>query len=169
MTLVTPPPHRIYLLRHAKAGWAQPGERDFDRSLTDEGYAEAEIVADIAADRGFRPDLLVSSTAARCRQTADAIRRVIDNGLECRFVDELYNSPADSYIEMLAALRDFEAVMMVGHNPAIEEVLVTLVGEDAANSEIPAGYPTAGLAVIDYVDGPEGTRHPWQLTEFLRE
>ena len=34
-------PQRIYLLRHAKSGWAEPGARDFDRSLSDAGFAEA--------------------------------------------------------------------------------------------------------------------------------
>lgn len=169
MTLVTPPPYRIYLLRHAKAGWAQPGERDFDRALTEEGEDEAEVVAEIAADRGYKPDLLISSTALRCRQTADAIRRAIDCEMECRFVDTLYNSPADNYIEILSALRDYNAVMIVGHNPAIEEVLITLVGEEAASRDIPAGYPTGGLAVIDHVEEKPGAGRAWRLTEFLRE
>lgn len=168
MTNVTPPPYRIYLLRHAKAGWARPGQRDFDRELTDAGYAEAEIVADLAADRGYRPDLVISSTAARCRQTAEAVRRAFDEEIEFRFVDDLYNCPADNYFDMLDALRDFNAVMMVGHNPAIEEVLATLVGLDVLAECIPEGYPTGGLAVLDHVEESGGGK-AWKLADFLSE
>ena len=60
-------PQRIYLLRHAKSGWAEPGGRDFDRSLSDAGFAEAELLAETAADKQYRPDLVVCSTAKRCR------------------------------------------------------------------------------------------------------
>ncbi|PZU85606.1 MAG: phosphohistidine phosphatase [Shinella sp.] len=167
MSLVTPPPDRIYLLRHAKSGWALPGQRDFDRSLDDAGYAEAELVADAASEKNYRPDLLISSTAVRCRQTADAIQRAFPGEMECRFVDDLYNAPADNYLEILSALQGYGSVMLVGHNPAIEEVLISLAGMDAANRAIPEGYPTAGLTVLDHHTPAVAGEKPWLLTDFL--
>src|SRR3546814_2838064 len=85
-------PSRLYLLRHAKSSWTLPSERDFARTLDDEGFAQAEIVADKAADRNYRPDRVVSSTAVRCRQTAEAIRRAMDHEMELFFTDTLYRS-----------------------------------------------------------------------------
>lgn len=167
MTLL-PPPDRIYLMRHAKSGWAAPGQRDFDRTLDDEGYDEAEIICDLAADRSYRPDIVVSSTAVRCRQTADAVRRAFPGDLEFRFIDALYNAPLDSYLEILASLHSFSSVMVIGHNPAMEEILGKLIGIDALNETIPDGYPTAGLAVLDPVAAAEsGKATSWTLTDFL--
>lgn len=163
MTLLTPPPERIYLMRHARSGWALPGASDFDRTLSDAGFAEAELVATTAADRGYRPGVVVSSSAARCRQTTEAMRRAFGGAVELRFVDDLYNAPADSYVDTIAALSGFPSVMIVGHNPAIEELFVSLVGADVANRTIPEGYPTFGLAVLDH-DGPEAE---WLLRDFL--
>ncbi len=158
-------PFRLYLLRHAKSAWAQPGERDFDRPLDEEGFAEAEIVAEKAADHGFRPDRLLSSTAVRCRQTADAIRRAFDDELEFVFIDELYNAPSDTYLELVDANADIRSLMIVGHNPTIEEVLDRLIGPDQSMSAVPMGYPTAGLAVLERVSDAQA--QSWQLVEFL--
>jgi phosphohistidine phosphatase len=90
MPAASAPVFRLYLLRHAKAAWALPGQKDFDRTLDDAGFADAEIVADIAADRGLRPDLVLCSTAVRCRQTADALRRAMTEDLDIRYIDALY-------------------------------------------------------------------------------
>lgn len=168
MIVVSPPPYRIYLLRHAKSGWALPGQKDFDRTLNDDGVTEAEMVADLAANRGYRPDLVISSTAERCRQTAEFIRRVFPAEVAFRFAQQLYNSPADNYLEILAGLKDVSSVMLVGHNPAIEEVLETLVGAKQTRSAIPDGFPTAGLAVIDggALSGSEGSGN-WTLSDFI--
>jgi len=168
MTTVLPLPKRIYLLRHAKSGWALPGERDFDRTLNDAGYAEAERVAGLAASKGYKPDLVISSSARRCRETAEAIRSVFPTEIECRFVDELYNCPADTYLEILASLTEFSSIMLVGHNPAIEEVLFILVGTETAQDAVPHGFPTSGLAVLDYdPDAHESGSGHWSLSDFL--
>lgn len=168
MNLVSPPPYRIYLLRHAKSDWAKPGERDFDRALSNSGFAEAETVAVTASSKAYRPDLVISSTALRCRQTADAIRRNMPGSVPFRFLDELYNAPADTYFDVLSALDGVGSVMLIGHNPAMEEVLETLVGTAALQAAIPEGYPTAGLAVLDHAtDSPAGSAKSWRLTDFL--
>lgn len=157
-------PSRIYLLRHAKAAWAQPGGRDFDRPLDDEGYSEAEVVAEKAADRNYRPERVVSSTATRCRQTADAVRRALDVDMDVSFVDELYNAPVDTYLELVST-NGGASLMFIGHNPTIEEVLERLVGPDQATAAIPSGYPTAGLAVLDQPSATGGRY--WRLVDFL--
>ncbi len=161
MTSISPPPSRIYLLRHAKAQHAAPGQRDFDRPLSDDGYADAEIVADKAADKDYKPDLVISSTALRCRQTADAIRRAMTPPPEFRFVDSLYNATLDTYLEIISSQVTEDSVMLVGHNPIIEQTLEALIGHDALVAALPGGFPTAGLAVID------ATSSGWVLKEFI--
>lgn len=154
-------------MRHAEAGWAAPGQRDFDRPLNEKGYAEAETVADSAADHGYAPDLVICSTALRCRQTADAIRRVVSVDTEFSYLDELYNASADTYLAILAA-QNGRAVMIIGHNPTIEEVLERLTGHEATHNAIPGGYPTAGLAVLDWSDkGTSIETTGWILSEMV--
>ncbi|NKL19416.1 SixA phosphatase family protein [Rhizobium leguminosarum] len=162
MTVPLPPPNRIYLLRHAKAARAEPGQRDFDRPLNENGFGDAEIIADKAADKGYRPDLLISSTALRCRGTADAVYRAMGLTLEVRYVDALYNATVDNYFEIIDAQEE-AAVMLVGHNPTMEQALETLIGHDAMVSALPGGFPTAGLAVLDF----DASATVWHLTDFL--
>ena len=148
------PAFRLYLLRHAHAAWPHPGQTDFDRSLDDDGFAEAEVIAEEAADQGYRPDLVLSSTALRCRQTAEPFRRTIGEELAIDHVDTLYAGGVDTYVELAFAERPETAVMIVGHNPMIEEFLHRLVAREIVDTAIPFGYPTAGLAILDFDERP---------------
>ncbi|MBY5410382.1 histidine phosphatase family protein [Rhizobium leguminosarum] len=162
MTVPLPPPNRIYLLRHAEAAWAEPGQRDFDRPLNEKGFGDAEIIADKAADKGYRPDLLISSTALRCRDTADAVYRAMGLTVEVRYVDALYNATVDNYLEIIDA-QDEAAVMLVGHNPTMEQALEALIGHEALAGALSGGFPTAGLAVLDF----DASATAWRLTDFV--
>ncbi|WP_017964518.1 SixA phosphatase family protein [Rhizobium leguminosarum] len=162
MTVPLPPPNRVYLLRHAEAAGAEPGQRDFDRPLNEKGFGDAEIIADKTADKGYRPDLLISSTALRCRDTADAVYRAMGLTLEVRYVDALYNATVDNYLEIIDS-QDEAAVMLVGHNPTMEQALEALIGHEAMAGALPGGFPTAGLAVVDY----DAFAAVWRLTDFV--
>jgi phosphohistidine phosphatase len=157
-------PSRIYLLRHAKSAWAQVGERDFDRALDREGLAEAESVAEKAAALGYRPDRLITSTALRCRQTAEVIRNAFGREFDLILADQLYNAAADTYLDLLS-LENTGSLMIVGHNPTIEEVLERLVGQEQCAGAIALGFPTAGLAVVDRPLAREQSL--WRLVDFL--
>ncbi|WP_349434560.1 histidine phosphatase family protein [Pararhizobium sp. A13] len=162
------PGFRLYLLRHAKAGWALPGQKDFDRTLGDAGLVEAEIVAEMAADRGFAPELILTSTAVRCLQTAEAFRRAMGENLDIRDIDALYEGAADSYREIITGQGSLASLMVVGHNPAIEEILREILGERVAAETIPYGYPPGALAVIDFHDRPQaGILPPARLVAWL--
>ncbi len=162
MAALLPPPNRIYLLRHAEAAWAEPGQRDFDRPLNQKGFGDAEIVADRAADKGYRPDVLISSTALRCRDTAEAVHRAMGETLDMRFVDTLYNASVETYLEIIDA-QDAGTVMLVGHNPTMEQALQALIGQEAMVAALPTGFPTAGLAVIDH----DASASIWRLVDFV--
>lgn len=144
------PAFRLYILRHARAAWAQPGQTDFDRALDDDGFAEAEVIAEEAADQGYKPDLIISSTAVRCRQTAEPFRRTVSEELAIDYVDSLYSGTVDTYAELAFADRQETSVMIVGHNPMIEEFFHRLVGKEIAEATMAFGYPTAGLAILDF-------------------
>jgi len=160
------PGFRLYLLRHAKAGWALPGQKDFDRTLDDTGFAEAGMVAEMAADRGLAPGLILSSPAVRCRQTAEVFRRAMGEGLDIRYIDALYTGADDTYRDIITSQGSLASLMVVGHNPVIEEIVREILGEQAA--AIPYGYPPGALAVIDFHDRPQaGILPPGKLVAWL--
>jgi phosphohistidine phosphatase len=167
MPAFNPPPYRVYLLRHAHAAWPHPGERDFDRRLDDAGYAQAEIIADRAADKGYRPDVVLSSTAIRCRETAEAIRRAFNDTFDITYVDEMYNAPPETYIALLAAQSADRSVMLVGHNPTMEAVLEAFIGHANVDAILSSGFPTAGLAVLNAAPSQDGEDVAWHLVDFL--
>ena len=167
MPVLQPPPFRVYLMRHARAAWPTGGERDFDRHLDDVGYAEVEIVGAHAADKGYIPDIVLSSTAVRCRETAQSVRRAFNDAFDVAYVDEMYNAQPETYLALIAAQAPSRSVMLIGHNPTLDSVAEAFMGQRRMESLLPSGFPTAGLAVLDAWLGGDGTVTEWQMLEFL--
>lgn len=158
----TSPVSRLFLLRHAQSAWPKPGERDFDRQLDATGREEAERIGRAAAGMGMTPTMLVCSTAERCRQTAAAFMAAMEHASPVTLDPGLYSEGPEHYLAICNAVESGAGVMIVGHNPMIEETFNRLVGTRAANAHIPAGFPTAGLAAF--------IRHgtdPWSLETLL--
>lgn len=145
-----PAAFRLYLLRHARSSWAPPGQTDFERTLDDVGYGDAEIVADMAADRGFVPSRVLCSTATRCRQTVEPFLRAADENLDVRFMDTLYTGNVETYRAAVAGNGDAGALMIVGHNPAIHELFFSILDAETAERAAPHGYQPGTLAAIDF-------------------
>ncbi|KDR90590.1 phosphohistidine phosphatase [Agrobacterium sp. TS43] len=135
--------------------------------MNESGFAEAEVIADLAADRHYRPDLLLSSTAARCRQTTQAWQRAFNEGIDIFYVDEMYNARSETYLSLIAAQAQAQSVMLVGHNPTMEATLEAMIGEDLLHAALPAGFPTSGLAVLDHDENAANGKNSWRLVDFL--
>lgn len=159
-------PKRIYLMRHAQAGWALPGQQDFERSLDNRGLGEARAMAEAVSARGYRPERAVCSTARRCRQTADALIGAF-GGLSVDYTDTLYNAPADSYLDRIETEDRAESLLFVGHNPAMEELVERMAGAATVQRALPDGYPTAGFAVLERTDRAAGAARDWRLVDFI--
>lgn len=167
MPVLQPPPFRVYLMRHAHAAWPVAGERDFDRHLDDVGYAEVEIVSALAADKGYLPDVVLSSAATRCRETAQSVRRAFNDTFDITYVDEMYNAQPETYLALIAAQAPSLSVMLIGHNPTLDAVAEAFLGQRKMESLLPSGFPTAGLAVLDPKLGGDSRVTEWQMLEFL--
>ncbi len=147
---------RLYLLRHAKAVWADPGERDFDRRLKQSGHADSRNIGEQMAERGLIPDIVLCSTARRARETWDGVAALIGPMEErVTYLDGLYSSDAAGYLEIARSAPPAEIVMLVGHNPMMEDLTEALsaTGDDDARAVLATGFPKSGLAVIAF-DGP---------------
>lgn len=144
----------LFLLRHAKAKWAEPGSRDYDRTLDPTGKADAETVAAAMLLAGHLPELVLCSGARRARETWDAAARHLQVE-DVRYLDGLYSSDAAGYLEIIRSAGEAAKVLVVGHNPMMEDLALALShdGETEAMAAVAGGFPTAGLAVIRF-SGP---------------
>ena len=145
---------RVLLLRHAHAAWARPGVRDFDRPLDERGIADATLIAEAMAAEMLQADAVLCSPARRCVETLEIVSRHLPVEAATEFFEGLY-SRAHSYYLDLVAQRTRETVLIVGHNPMMEDTArsLTLTAEEWPGHRLQKGFPTAGLAVIDLCDG----------------
>lgn len=143
--------NRLYLLRHSRAGWALPGMRDFDRPLDEAGKADAESMGIAMRASGFVPDVTLCSNAKRARETLEGIAGCTDTG-RVLFSDELYSEDAARYLEIIQKNGDYGAVLVIGHNPMMEDLALAVAGsgEESAIGTLNSGFPTTGLAVIGF-------------------
>jgi phosphohistidine phosphatase len=146
---------RLYLLRHAKAVPADPERDDFARELTVRGMHDAASMARYLRKNEMVPDLLLVSGAARTRQTAELVRRELEVRAEWR--DTLYLAEPGKILAQVHALAaSLASVMVVGHNPGIEDLASLLAREPVRRKErvrrdvLEEKFPTAALAVLDF-------------------
>ncbi|HET9929102.1 MAG TPA: histidine phosphatase family protein [Polyangiaceae bacterium] len=134
----------LLVLRHAKANRESDSAADHDRTLAKRGVKAAERIGALLRDEKLLPELVLSSTAARARSTAELVAReagVTDKLVS--FLPQLYLAEPPAYIEALRKLpREAERVLVVGHNPGIETLVYRLTGETEH-------MPTAALAVCE--------------------
>jgi phosphohistidine phosphatase len=141
---------RLLLLRHAKSSWATPGQRDFDRPLAPRGLKAAPHMARYIAEHGLAPDAVICSTARRTRATLDLMREILPESV--RYEPQIYEASAATLVGLVrAAGDDHRTVMIVGHNPGVQDAALLLAAADQPlRREIAAKYPTAALAVIEF-------------------
>jgi len=161
---------RLWLLRHAKSSWDDPELEDRDRPLAPRGERAADGMRDYLDAEGIRPDLVVCSSALRTRQTLARVLPGLGHELEISIERSCYTFDATDLLERLRRVPDgVGSVMLIGHNPAIEELAVGLCGRGGRLDRLTQKYPTGGLAEIDL---PRGGWHEvgdrtGELTRFV--
>jgi phosphohistidine phosphatase len=137
----TTPEHTLVLLRHAKSDWSG-AQGDLARPLAKRGRRQAPDAGRWLAAHIDGVDLAVVSPAKRARSTWDLVARELDTPPPRRIDDRVYAAPDR---ELLAVVRelpdDLRTVVLVGHNPGLEDLASTLTRE-------PVPMPTSALAVI---------------------
>lgn len=142
---------RLYLLRHAKARWAEPGSRDYDRALDPSGHEDAQRLGAMMMQAGYLPETVLCSGARRARETWAAVSRALPVA-DVRFIDGLYSSDAGGYLDLVRQAGADRAVLVVGHNPMMEDLATALsrAGDGEALAAVASGFPTCGLAVLRF-------------------
>ena len=111
----------LFILRHAKSSWSDPDLADFDRPLNDRGERAAQFMGELMADKGFAPDVILSSPAVRARQTALLVKDAGGVLSDLVFDDRIYEASPHSLRQVVSEIADsFPSAMLIGHNPGIE-------------------------------------------------
>ena len=132
---------RLALVRHAKSDWGDVTLDDHDRPLNDRGMRDAPRMATRLAASGFRPDVILSSTAVRARTTAEAFAAEL--GVAVSLDPELYGAPARTLLAAAAATRA-GSVVVVAHDPGMS-VLAARLSDDGIGH-----MPTCAVATFTW-------------------
>jgi phosphohistidine phosphatase len=141
---------RIYLLRHAKSSWKDASLPDHDRQLAGRGRGAAKAIARYLRDEGIEPGLVLCSSARRARETLDRIEPAL--GAPTVVVDgDFYAAGAHTLLDRLRRVPDtVESVLLIGHNPGLQELALDLARPSPTVTELAAKYPTAALATLEF-------------------
>jgi phosphohistidine phosphatase len=134
---------RLLLLRHAKSSWDDPDLSDHDRPLAPRGRRAAKLIGSHLREKRIGISLVLCSSARRARETAELAE--LDG--ELLIEHELYGASPSQLLDRLRRVpEDAEVVILVGHNPTMQELAIELSGY---SGEL-AGrkFPTAALATF---------------------
>ncbi|MCU6454888.1 histidine phosphatase family protein [Sphingomonas sp. A2-49] len=165
----------LTLLRHAKSGWDDPVTRDFDRPLNGKGKRAAQTVGRHLRDLGLEFDHVVASPAIRVGETLDAVGAGYGRALTPVWERRIYLASAATLLDVVHDLPgDAARVLMVGHNPGLEDLVLMLVpaagGGEGLRGLVEQKYPTATLAemTLDIAGWDEAGAGGATLTRYVR-
>lgn len=136
----------LFLVRHAKSDWSNPGQKDFDRELNSRGVSDAPRMGRKLYELGVKPELVISSPAARATLTAEYISEQLHYDSEKILLnEEVYEASVRSLLAVINAIPDhYNNVLMVGHNPAFTYIAESLTKQPIDN------IPTCGIVHIEF-------------------
>ena len=141
------------LFRHAKSDWHDPRARDFDRPLNLRGEKGAALMGRHIADHGVRWDRIVASPAIRVAETVELAAKSVGRNLQVNWDRRIYLASSATLLDLVKDLPDsLGAVMLVGHNPGLEDLIFDLVPDDGSSplrDIVEEKFPTASYAVLE--------------------
>lgn len=147
--------HQLWLFRHAKSDWDTKSQ-DFDRPLSKRGRKNAIRIGQWMIENRLVPDLIISSPAERAFQTCEFLQQGAQGEFNVPTWDErLYLASIDTLLQVIAEQSNsLEKLMLVGHNPGLDELVEYLCGQD----ELPLTrkgklMTTSTLAIIELANG----------------
>ena len=148
--------HRLFVLRHAKSSWNNARLADHDRPLAPRGERAAEALAAHVATIDPPPALVLCSTARRAQDTLEPVRARLPDSTTVLIEDELYGGAGPDLLDRLREIPEgTPSVMLVGHNPGLDDLVKGLAGEGEPSliARVHSKFPTGALATLAF-SGP---------------
>jgi phosphohistidine phosphatase len=141
------------LYRHAKSNWNDARARDFDRPLSERGRRGAAIMARHIRDYGVKWNRIIASPAVRVAETIEIGGETSPASFKVNWDRRIYLASSATLLDLLREVDDEpEAVLMVGHNPGLEDLIFDLVPDDGGSplrDMVEEKFPTAAFAVLE--------------------
>ncbi|MFE9122911.1 SixA phosphatase family protein [Streptomyces sp. NPDC007172] len=154
-------PHRIVLLRHAKADW--PEVSDHDRPLAERGRADAPAAGRRLAAAGITPDLALCSSAVRTRETWKLAVHELPQRPRTVYEERMYEASLGELIALVNETpEDVGDLLLIGHNPGMHALADALAGGaegDALSRMNRSGFPTSSIAVLTFNGSWKSVEH----------
>lgn len=150
----------LLIFRHGKSDWDSAASSDFDRPLAKRGRKAVKRMAHWLREQNLLPQRILSSPAERARQTAVRLCRFVEIP-ESRIVWEeaIYAAEVEDLLAVLANDSGQNGrLMIIGHNPGLEELVEYLAGKPI---EAPTGTPALPTAALARLTMP----HDWRRLE----
>ena len=142
---------QLLLLRHAKSSWDDPDLADHDRPLAPRGRRASKLIADHLRREQIRPALVLSSSSRRTRETLERISPGLSEEADVLVEPELYTARWDALLDRLHEVRDdAQSVLLIGHNPAIQDLALSLARGGPEIGRVGRKFPTAALATLTF-------------------
>ncbi len=136
----------LYLIRHAKSSWDNPGLNDLERPLNKRGKQNAPMMGKLLNKLGVLPDLIISSPAKRAISTAKRI--ALETGYPESNISSnklLYMAGVNDFIEVIMNTGDkINKLMIFSHNYGITDFANYISESNIEN------IPTCGVVKIDF-------------------
>jgi phosphohistidine phosphatase len=141
---------RLYLLRHAKSSWDDPTLADSDRPLAPRGRRAAKVMEGHLRRKGISPELVLCSPSRRTRQTLKRIAPGLGENAVVQIEPALYAASAATLLEELHEVPDeVDSLMLIGHNPGIQDLALSLARAGSESPRVRSKFPTAALATLE--------------------
>ena len=152
---------KIILLRHAKSSWEDRSLRDFDRPLSKRGMNDTKLMKVHMASLLKEVDEIFSSPSIRTSQT---IKQLAPEFSNVKYLESLYLGHVSVILSLLESIQtQIKTVMIVGHNPCIQETMETLSKNPVEK------FPTCAAAVFSLKNGWSKTAKPIaNLEKFIK-
>ena len=138
----------LYLLRHGKSSWDDPGLPDRERPLAPRGVRDAKRIATHLLRLEIAPGLVLCSPALRARQTLEPIEATVPEA-PVEVDERLYGASSETLLERVRAVPDeVPSVLLIGHNPGLQDLALLLAARGDELERLEAKFPTAALATL---------------------
>ena len=139
---------QLFILRHAKSSWDNPGLEDHERPLALRGQRACAVIADHLRKNAIKPELVLCSSARRTRETLEGVAPTGEHVIE----PQLYSASAEDVLGRLRQLpEDISSVMVIGHNPTLQMLVLRLARRDGtARPAVERKFPTGALATLTF-------------------
>lgn len=159
----------LFLLRHAKSDYP-PGTRDFDRPLNARGRKAAEAMGQELRRLGLAADQILASPAARVVETLEVLADGYGGRMAVNFHGDLYLASPETLLAFIREAEDrCDRLLVVGHNPGVQQLALQLGVVGPEHDSILAKYPTGALTEIALpVESWADVEKPGHIVRFLR-